>query len=359
MKLQQPSSRRSQNRKQMHFILCNENAIYYECGYSNDNCIYLSLGSERYLITDSRYTLDASTSLKKSSPDTAVVIDRDLAKRAAKLIVRSKVRKISFDPKEWDYYRITRIQESTRLKWVAKPDFSPIKRIIKSEEEILLLEKAVRQGARAFRDFAILIDSEGIGKTEQELFFLANSFMTRLGKNSVSFDPIVAINANAAKPHAHPGKERLKENDLLLFDAGLKYKRYCSDRTRTVEVREGFAFNKKQTFRSKKIQKAYDAVLKAHDKQIEKAASGMRAKKIDAIGREIIDKAGFGKYFIHSTGHGVGLDIHELPVISSRSKTTIEDGMVYTIEPGIYIPDTFGIRIEDMVVMEEGSARVL
>jgi Xaa-Pro aminopeptidase len=114
-----------------------------------------------------------------------------------------------------------------------------------------------------------------------------------------------------------------------------------------------------QRFKDKQTQKAYDTVLRAHDRAIAKARSGMRASKVDAIAREVIEKAGFGKYFVHSTGHGVGLDIHELPVISSRSRTRIEDGMVYTIEPGIYIPGRFGIRIEDMVVMESGRARVL
>ncbi len=341
------------------FIHTDENAVYYECGYSNDNCIYLSLGRESYLLTDSRYTLDATTVLHKTSPNTKVVIDFDLSTRAAKLIGKSKIRKIIFDPKEWDFQRITQMKERTKLKWVAKLSLSHKKRIIKTQTEIEILAKAVKQGARAFRDFAMMIDEEGVGKTEKELHFLAQNFMRRFGKNDLSFDPIVAIGANAAKPHAHPTDRVLAEDDLLLFDAGLKYKRYCSDRTRTVRVRDGFVFNKKQKFGAKKIQKAYDAVLKAHDKQIEKAEVGMRAREIDKIGREIIDKAGFGKYFIHSTGHGVGLDIHELPIISGRSKTKIEDGMVYTIEPGIYIPDAFGIRIEDMVVMQEGSARVL
>ena len=343
----------------MQCIHTDENAVYYECGYSNDNCIYLSLGHESYLITDSRYTLDATRTLEHSSPNTQVVIDPDLSKRAAKVISRSKIKQIAFDPKEWDYYRMMKIQAHTRLKWIAKPDLSHKKRIIKTEAEIEMLAKAVKQGARAFRDFAMMIDNEGIGKTEKELHFLAQNTMRRFGKYDLSFDPIVAIGPNAAKPHAHPTQRRLAEDDLLLFDAGLKYKRYCSDRTRTVRVREGFVFNKKQKFGTKKLQKAYDAVLKAHDKQIEKAQSGMRAKEIDRIGREIIEKAGFGKYFIHSTGHGVGLDIHEMPYISTRSKTKIKDGMVYTIEPGIYIPDAFGIRIEDMVVMEEGRARVL
>jgi len=340
-------------------IHTNENAVYYHCGYSNDNAILLSLGEESYLITDSRYTQEATEALLHTSPQTRVVTDSHLPKRAAKLIGKAKLKKIYYDPKTWDHYTISILQERTRLKWLAKPDLSKQERIIKHPEEIALLAKAVKQGARAFRDFAMMIDEEGIGKTEKELHFLAQNYMRRFGKNALSFDPIVAIGPNAAKPHAHPTQRRLAEDDLLLFDAGLQYRRYCSDRTRTVRVREGFAFNKKQKFGSKKIQKAYDAVLKAHDKQIEKAETGMRAREIDRIGREIIEKAGFGKYFIHATGHGVGLDIHELPVISARSKTRIENGMVFTIEPGIYIPDAFGIRVEDMVVMEEGRARVL
>ena len=342
-----------------HEIHSDENAVYYACGYSNDNCIYLSLGSESYLITDSRYTLDATTVLQKSAPHTQVVIDINLSKRAAKLIVKSKIKQIAFDPKAWDYYRIMEIRERTRVKWIAKVDLSLKQRIIKSDAQIALLAKAVKQGAGAFRDFAMMIDEEGIGKTEKELFFLAQSIMSRFGKNALSFDPIVAIESNAAKPHAHPTDRRLQEGDLLLLDAGLKHERYCSDRTRTVRIAEGFTFSRKQKFGAKRVQKAYDAVLKAHDKAIEKAACGMRANQIDALCRETIEKAGFGKYFVHSTGHGVGLDIHELPVISSRSKTKIRDGMVYTIEPGIYIPDAFGIRIEDMVVMKDGRAEVL
>jgi len=175
----------------------------------------------------------------------------------------------------------------------------------------------------------------------------------------LSFDPIVAIGSNAAKPHALPTKRVLRRGDLLLLDAGLKYQRYCSDRTRTVRIGRDFTFRTKQNFENKKIQKAYDTVRKAHDKAISKARSGMRARDVDALARDVIDRAGFGKYFVHSTGHGVGLDIHEMPYISSRSRTKIADGMVYTVEPGIYIPGQFGIRIEDMVVMIDGKAKVL
>jgi len=156
-----------------------------------------------------------------------------------------------------------------------------------------------------------------------------------------------------------PTSKKLKKGDLLLFDAGVKYKRYCSDRTRTAYFDGTIEFKYKQKFKSKKIQKAYDTVLKAHDVAIKKARSGMKAKEIDRLARDVVEKAGFGKYFVHSTGHGVGLDIHEMPYISKTSDTIIEDGMVFTIEPGIYIEDSFGIRIEDMVVMKNGKAVVL
>ncbi len=341
----------------MNYILSNENAIYYACGYSNDNCIYLSLGSDSFFITDSRYTQDAKESL--SSKPTQVIIDADLSYRAAKLINKCKVSRVSYDPKEWDHYTIMRIQSKTKVDWKSKVDFSHKKRMIKSDDEIKILARAAKLGARAFRDFAMMIDVEGIGKDERELNFLASSYMSDFGKLSLSFDPIVAIGANAAKPHALPTDKILKNDDLLLFDAGLKYKRYCSDRTRTVRVKDGFSFNKKQKYKSKKIQRAYDSVLKAHDKAIANAESGMKANKIDAICRDTIEKAGFGKYFIHSTGHGVGLDIHEMPYISTSSRTKIEDNMVYTIEPGIYIPGEFGIRIEDTVVMRDGRVEVL
>ncbi len=126
---------------------------------------------------------------------------------------------------------------------------------------------------------------------------------------------------------------------MLLVDAGLKYKRYCSDRTRTSYVGDSFNFELSQRFKSKKIQKIYDTVLKAHDEAISKLRAGMSGRDVDRLARDVIDSAGYGKYFVHSTGHGVGLDIHEMPYISPRVDTILEDGMVFTIEPGIYIPD--------------------
>jgi len=339
----------------MNYMLKDENAIYYECGYSCDNALYLRLGKEAFFITDSRYTLDAQEHVKGAQ----VVIERDLYGKAAEILKKAKVKKVIFDPKEWSVAGFEALSAKTKVHFKAELDFSHKKRIIKSDAELKIIAKAAKLGAKAFKELAQLFNQDGFGKDEYILTYMAKGALGNYGKYDLSFDPIVAINANAAKPHATPTQKRLKKGDLLLVDAGLKYKRYCSDRTRTVFTGENFRFTTKQSFSKKKVQKAYDTVLKAHDRAIKKARSGMKAKEVDALTRDLIEKAGFGKYYVHSTGHGVGLDIHEMPYIASRSETIIEDGMVFTIEPGIYVPGEFGIRIEDMVAMVDGKAQVL
>ncbi len=339
----------------MNYMLKDENAMYYECGYSCDNALYLSLGNEAFFITDSRYTIDATQNVQGAT----VVINGDLYGEAVSLLNKSKVKKVIFDPKEWSVAGFERVSSHAKVTFKPQLDFSHKKRIIKSDEELKILAKAAKLGAKAFKALAKEFRKNGLGEDEYTLTHRAKGILGDFGKYELSFDPIVAINKNAAKPHAMPTSSISSLGDLLLVDAGLKYKRYCSDRTRTVHLDENFKFNTKPKFSSKKIQKAYDTVLKAHDNAIAKARSGMKAKKVDALTRDIITKAGFGEYYVHSTGHGVGLDIHEMPYISTKSDTIIEDGMVYTIEPGIYIPDEFGIRIEDMVAMVDGKAVVL
>ena len=339
----------------MNYIVKDENAIYYECGFSSDNALFLKLGSESFFITDPRYTVEAQEFVSGAT----VIINGDLYGEAKELIRKSKIKKISYDPKEWNIFHFESLKQDLKVNFKAVPDFSHKKRVIKSSEELLLLKKAAKLGAKAFDDFANLIHKHGFKQDENMLTFMAKAMLSEKGKYELSFDPITAINENAAKPHALPTTKKLKRHDLLLVDAGLKYKRYCSDRTRTVSANKDFEFGYEQKFKNLKIQKAYDLVLKAHDNAITKARSGMKAKKIDAFTRDVIEKGGMGEYYVHSTGHGVGLDIHEMPYISSKSKMRVEDGMVYTIEPGIYIPGEFGIRIEDMVAMENGRAVVL
>ena len=337
-----------------YIVFKDENALYFECGYSCDNAIFLTLGKDSFFITDGRYEIEANKSVKNAK----VCIANSLLDKLVEILKKNRVKKVVIDPTEWDIYSFNKLKESVPTKFKYRANFSHNKRIIKSDREIELLSKAVKIGRESFKKVAKEISKSNLLK-ESELNFLAESILRDYGSRDISFEPILAISENAAKPHALPTDRELEKGDLILFDAGVKYKRYCSDRTRTSFYDGSLNFKIKQKFGSKKIQKVYDTVLKAHDIAIKKARSGMKAKEIDALARSIIEKAGFGKCFVHSTGHGVGLDIHEMPYISSRSDTIIEDGMVYTIEPGIYIEGEFGIRIENMVVMQNSKAKVL
>jgi len=337
-----------------YIVYLNENALYYECNYSCDNAIFLKLASEAFFITDGRYEIEA----KEQVQNAKVLISNSLLDTLISLLKKNRVKKAIIDPNEWGIFAFQKLKESVHVKFQFVPDFSHKKRIIKNVKEINYLKKAVQIGKKSFKKIAQEIQkSENL--KEYELNFLAESIFRDYGKREISFEPILAINKNAAKPHAVPTYESLQKKSLVLLDGGVKYKRYCSDRTRTAFFDEDFNFKIKQKFPSQKMQKVYDLVLKAHDKAIAKARVGMKAKEIDKIAREVIEKGGYGKYFVHSTGHGVGLDIHEMPYISSKSDTIIEEGMVFTIEPGIYLPNEFGVRIEDMVVMQGHKAEVL
>ncbi len=339
-----------------NYILKNENAIYYECGFSCDNVIFISLGSEKFFLTDARYILEA----KEYAKNCSIIEANDLLLTAKALLKDSKIKKLIFDPNDFTYYAYSKLSSELNIEFIEELNFSKIKRVIKNDDEIATLNKAATLGKESFKNLAKYIRKNGFEQKEQFLNFKAIEKMSQQGKFALSFDPIVAINENAAKPHALPTKKRLKLNDLLLVDAGIKYKRYCSDRTCTSHVDfENFSFKREQKFKNKKHQKIYDLVLKAQQTAIKNAKVGMKASQIDSLARDIIIKAGYGKYFIHSTGHGVGLDIHEFPIINSKSDTIIEENMVFTIEPGIYLPNEFGVRIEDTVAMIDGKAIIL
>ena len=338
-----------------NYILTNENAIYYECNYSCDNAIFIKLGNETFFITDARYTIEAKEKIK----NTEVIESSDLIKSAKELLKKEEIKNIIFDGNDFTYNKFQKLSEDMETEFTNQINFSHLKRVIKTDEEIAILKKAAQFGRDGFERFAKYINKNGLEKKESLLFFKAVQAMSNKGKFDLSFDPIIAINENAAKPHALPTNKKLQKDVLLLVDAGIKYKRYCSDRTCTSFYDGELNFSRKQKFKSKKQQKIYDLVYKAQLNAIEKAKVGMKASQIDNLTRSIIEKAGYGKYFVHSTGHGVGLDIHEHPYINSKSEVIIEDNMVFTIEPGIYLPNEFGVRIEDTIVMKNGKAEIL
>ncbi len=342
----------------MNYILKDENAVYYECGFSCDNVVFLKLGSEAFFITDSRYDTEANEYIKNA--EVIITERRDMFPKVRELIVKARIKELVFDPKEWSlqaYEEFTKGMNSVVFKRVE--NFSQQKRIIKSEDELDILRKASEIGARAFDSFAKYLNESGLHVTEQRLHFEAENILKNYGEFGLSFSPILGVNKNAAKCHALPLLDKLDMGDLILFDAGVTYKRYCSDRTRTAEFDQNLNFSKTQKFNNKKRQEIYDIVLKSQEAGIKKARAGVKACEVDKACRDVIDAAGYGDYFIHSTGHGVGLDIHELPVISNKSETVLEEGMVLTIEPGIYLPGEFGVRIEDTVVITDAEAEVL
>jgi len=338
-----------------NYILQNENGVYFECGYSCDNVMFISIGGDNYFITDARYEIEAKLMAKNCE----VIITNDLIRESRNILKKNKIKKISFDPNDFSLFTYEKLQNNLDIRFIQKPNFSKLKRLIKTDKEIELIQMAMKLGRKGFKRFSDYLQNDGIGKSEKFLFFKAVECMSNHGELDLSFDPIVAINENSAKPHALPTSKIMKKNDFLLVDAGVKYERYCSDRTCCTSISKNTNFKREQIFPKKLEQKIYDIVLKAQLTAIEKARSGMKASQIDKFTRDVIEKAGYGKYFIHSTGHGVGLDIHEYPNINSRSDVILEDNMVFTVEPGIYLNKKFGVRIEDTIVLKNGKAIIL
>jgi len=342
----------------VNYILRDENAVFYECGFSCDNVVFLKLGSEAFFITDPRYITEAKELVKN-----AEVVEgdrRDLYQTVRDFITKAKIQELIYNPSEWSVSAFKRFSlDLSEVSFKEVLNLSQDKRIIKTNDELDILRQAALLGANAFDSFANYLVEKGLHVSEQRLHFEAESIFKNYGELELSFSPIVALGVNAAKPHALPSSDVLKKDELVLVDAGVKYKRYCSDRTRVAQFDKKMNFTKVQSFSDAKRQKIYDTVLRAQEAGIKKVQTGIKAKEVDMACREVIDKAGFANLFIHSTGHGVGLDIHELPIISSKSETIIEEGMIFTIEPGIYIPNDFGVRIEDTVIVTSNGAEVI
>ena len=215
--------------------------------------------------------------------------------------------------------------------------------IVKTDEEIAYIKKACAIAEKAFKNTLKILS---VGITEAEVAtYLENEFK-RLGASGTSFETIVGFGANSAVPHHQTGKKKLEPDTVVLMDFGCLYKGYCSDMTRTV------FFGKPD----KEFVKAYDAVYKAHVATYDGIYEGIPCVDVDKIARDSLTADGYGKYFTHSLGHGVGRNIHEAPNLSPKGTGTLQNGMVHSIEPGVYLDGKFGIRIEDTVYMKNGKS---
>ncbi|CAD5244199.1 Xaa-Pro dipeptidase PepQ [Thermococcus camini] len=219
-------------------------------------------------------------------------------------------------------------------------------RIIKTPEEIELIKAACE-----IADMAMMAALEEIseGKREREIAAKMEYVMKMNGAEKTAFDTIIASGWRSALPHGIASDKRIEKGDLVVIDEGALYRHYHSDTTRTIVVGSP---NEKQ-------KDIYYVVLEAQRKGVEAAKPGMTAKELDTIVRDVIAEYGYGDYFIHSTGHGVGLEIHEWPRVSQFDETELKPGMVITIEPGIYLPKFGGVRIEDTVLITENGAKRL
>jgi Xaa-Pro aminopeptidase len=187
------------------------------------------------------------------------------------------------------------------------------------------------------------------GSPEKEISLEMESFMKKNGAEATGFDIIVASGTRSALPHGKASNKQIEKGDFVLIDFGSGFQGYHSDQTRTM------VYGKP----SSKQKKVYQIVKEAHDKSIEVVHPGVPIYEVDGAARDHIRKCGFGDYFGHGTGHGIGLSVHEDPVVNSENKGLVQEGMVFTIEPGIYIPDWGGVRIEDMIRVTSQGAELL
>ncbi len=219
-------------------------------------------------------------------------------------------------------------------------------RSIKSAEEIALIRQAQKMTDETF---SYILDNISAGRTEREVMLNMEFYMRRLGSEGVSFDFIVVSGKNSSMPHGVPTDKKIEKGDFVTMDFGAVCGGYRSDMTRTVAVGEV----------SDKQKEVYGIVLKAQKETIDFIKPGVVCKEVDRTARDIIDKAGYGDCFGHGLGHSVGIEIHENPACNTVCETVMEKGMIMTVEPGIYIENEFGVRIEDMVVVTENGCENL
>ncbi|MCS7280553.1 MAG: Xaa-Pro peptidase family protein [Desulfobacterota bacterium] len=317
--------------------------IFYLSGFRGSEGLLLVTRGDVFLITDFRYITYA-----KDSVQGLIVLEKGREKDPLPEIVNDYgLKRIGFESNYTSYA----IYEEWKKK-LKECEILPLKneiddiRKIKEPEEIDKIRKAIRIAEEAF---IRVYEKIKAGITEKELACELDFEMQRMGAERPSFETIVASGERTAYPHARPSERRIREGDVLIIDFGAQYEGYCSDETCTVFFGEP----------TKVLKEIRQIVYEAKEKAIEALQAGVPAKKIDSIVRTYIRERGYGDYFGHGTGHGIGLSVHELPQINDLCESILEENMVITIEPGIYIPNVGGVRLEDMVLIREGYPTVL
>lgn len=327
-------------------IIKDVTTIRYITGFSGDSSLFYLDRYKGVLVTDGRYTEQAKTEMKffkvlEYQPQNSASIWQAVAALAKD----ADAKVVGFDGDNYsftDYMTLQGILEGVTLKSL---DFSCI-RMIKDKKELDML---LRAASIADDAFVRLLEDIRPGRSERSLAGRLEYYMRMLGSEKTSFDTIVASGYRSALPHGMASDKVLEVGDFVTFDFGAVYKGYHSDITRTVVLGMATPWHKE----------VYTVVEEAQLKGLKAARVGMTGKELDAIVRDSITACGYGDNFVHGLGHGVGLEIHEMPNINKRGDTVLQTGMIFTIEPGIYIPGKGGVRIEDTVILTEEGAKAL
>jgi Xaa-Pro aminopeptidase len=319
--------------------------IRYLSGFTGDNGLLLVTPESQTLFTDPRFTIQASqecTCAVKIAPRGPV------DPYAVEAIRRKKLKRVGFEATRMIYDVHRRLKEALPLGVTLKPIGAVIEqlRMVKSKEEIARIRLSVQTNSQAFEK---TVQSIRPGVSESHIAAELEFQMRRLGAEKPAFETIVATGPRSALPHARPGSRKVGVDELLLIDMGACQDGYMSDMTRML-------FFGKVNRRARDM---YGSVLKAQLAAIAAVREGITSGQVDQQARQVMESEGLGKEFVHSTGHGLGLEIHEPPRVGRRDKTRLQAGMVITIEPGAYIRDFGGIRIEDTVLVTKNGCEIL
>lgn len=316
--------------------------VRYLSGFTGSSACLLASRDKRLFFTDFRYQEQA----KRETRGFDILIEKE---ERPKLIVKTArslgVGLLGFESTvSYSFYRAL-LRNGFRTKAVT--NLVEDVRRTKDRIELKLISKAIERAEKAFLQVKPSIRR---GISERRIASMLEEGLRKNGCGTLPFDIIVAGGPNSSMPHARPTENRIKAGDLVVIDWGGEAGGYFSDMTRTLLVKGADISRKKEI---------YETVLLANREAINSVREGMHARLIDKTARDIITKAGYDDFFGHGTGHGVGLDVHELPRVSRMGRETVKSGMVFTIEPGIYLPGVGGVRIEDMVVAGRKGCRVL
>ena len=321
---------------------------YYLSGFDSSDGFLLVSQDKSIFAIDYRYV----EQLKATTPDFQVVqIAGDFSKWLPDLVSSLSINKLGFEANSLSFSTYQQLTEAIRTT-DTPIEIVPIRRLveslraIKDRDELESIKKASSLVGTAF-DYVITRIKPGL--TEKEVALTMEYFLRENGSESIPFEIIVASGPSSAFPHAKPTERRIVSGEPVIIDCGARIDGYCSDMTRTICLGEADSV----------FAKVYDVVLKAQRAAISAVSIGMSGEQADQIARAVIEQADYGQSFGHSLGHGVGLAVHEEPRLGRDSIDILNDGMVFTIEPGIYLPGWGGVRIEDMVVLDNGKAEIL